>query len=108
MISWVNTPFDDVIQATKNIYGEIYCEIEFDSTLKEVEGVYGLTTWLPNGRVIVSLDAKTEIETQIETLGHELAHVVAGADEEHGPKWEKIFNDIFEEYNRYCKDKYLD
>lgn len=108
MITWLNTPFEDVIQATRNLYGDIACEIEWDNTLKELENVYGVTTFLQDGRVVITLDARTEVETQVETLGHEIAHVIVGHEMEHGEEWEEIFDNIFQEYNRYCKRKYSD
>lgn len=108
MITWLNTPFEDVIQATRNLYGDFDCEIEWDNKLKEEEKVYGVTTFFPNGKVIITLDAKTEVETQVETLGHELAHVIVGHEVEHGAEWEEVFDNIFKEYNRYCERKYSD
>lgn len=106
MIKWFNTPFEDVIQSATNIYGELNCEIGFNPKLHCEEEAYGVTQWCEDGTVVVQLDADTSITHLIEILAHELAHVIIGKDEEHTEKWEKAFDNIFKEYNRYCKEKY--
>lgn len=42
----------------------------------------------------------------METLAHELAHVIVGPNHDHDEKWEEVFDNIFNEYNRYGKEKY--
>lgn len=110
MITWLNTPFEDVIQATKNLYGDINCEILIDPELATEEECYGMTQWIEDGRVLITLDGRTSIERLIEILGHELAHVVVDRTEkdDHGQIWEEVFDNIFKEYNRYCERKYSD
>lgn len=107
MVKWLNTPFDDVIQSAINIYGDkVNCEIEIGQGLQKEHEAYGETNWCEDGRVIVTLDADAPYVHIMETLAHELAHVVVGADHEHDEVWEKAFDNIFKEYDRYGKEKY--
>lgn len=106
MVKWLNTPFDDVIQAAKNIYGDIECEIEIGQGLQKEQKAYGVTNWCEDGRIIITLDADTPYVHLMETLAHELAHVVVGANHEHDEVWEKAFDNINKEYDRYGEQKY--
>lgn len=106
MINWINTPLDDVIQSVSNLYGELNCDIVFDPELRNRENVYGLTNFFEDGTILIELDTESSLNIIVETLAHELAHVVAGVDAEHGDKWEEVFENIFVEYERYCKEKY--
>lgn len=110
MVQWGNTPFDDVIQAALNLYPDIECEIYFVQDLKERENAYGATQFCDDGTIYIELDANTTVVHLIEILAHELAHVVVNRSEEddHGEKWEKVFEEIFQEYNRYGEEKYLE
>lgn len=105
MIKWLNTPLEDVIQATKNLYGDIDCSITINQILMKEEKAYGMTTFADDG-VYIELDAEQSYSTMMETLAHELAHVVVGPNHEHDKAWETAFNNIFDEYNRYGKEKY--
>lgn len=106
MVTWLNTPFADVIKAAENIYGEINCNIQINPALYLEEKAYGATTFTDEGNVIIELDGNTSVVNLIEILAHELAHVVTPDDVEHGQRWEKAFDSIFKEYKRYCKEKY--
>lgn len=108
MVRWFNTPFDDVIQAAINVFGEINCEVGFDQDLQQTQEAYGVTQFCEDGTVYIELDANTPVVHLVETLAHELAHVIVNRTEkdDHGEKWEETFNKIFDEYNRYCSEKY--
>lgn len=105
-IKWLNTPFEDVIQAAINIRGDINCEIVFNPELYNEDNIYGATHFREDGSVLIELDTNMQMSSLLETLSHELAHVIAGKEAEHNEKWEKIFEDIYAEYNRYCMSKY--
>ena len=106
MVTWLNTPLQDVIKSAENIYGEIDCKIQINPALYLEEKAYGATTFTDEGNVIIELDGNTSVVNLIEVLAHELAHVVTPDDIEHGQMWEKAFDSIFKEYKRYCKEKY--
>ncbi|SJP48374.1 hypothetical protein [Clostridioides difficile] len=105
MIKWLNTPIEDVVQSVINLYGDIDCEICFDYGLI-AEGNYGVTTFCDDGTKVITLAIETTLDVLCETLAHELAHVIVGIEHDHDEVWEKCFDSIHKEYNRYCKEKY--
>ncbi|HII4398198.1 ImmA/IrrE family metallo-endopeptidase [Clostridium perfringens] len=107
MARWLNTPLDDVIKSAENIYGELNCSIVIGQRLMEEENAYGMTSFNDDGTVLVVLDSEQTYSTMMETLAHELAHVVMGKEKtSHDENWKTTFNNIFNEYNRYGKEKY--
>ena len=94
MIKWLNTPLEDVIQAAKNIYGDIDCSITINQILMKEEKAYGMTTFADDG-VYIELDAEQPYSIMMETLAHELAHVIVGPNHGHDEKWEEVFDNIF-------------
>lgn len=51
-----------------------------------------------DGTPSIQIDIDCPIRHAVEVLGHELAHVAAPHDENHGPDWEAAFAAIHEEY----------
>jgi hypothetical protein len=101
----MNTPFKNdplaiVWMAFQRLYPDKTCTVEYDAEITDDDGerVYGLTTFCDDGKVYVTIDAGQAVCNAVETLAHELAHVAVGADVEHGSKWEKAFDAIYEEY----------
>ena len=106
MIKRGNTPFEDVITAATNISEELKSKditISFDEDMIES---YGECNEYEDGSIEIVLNAYTPVRHLVETLGHELAHAMVGNKHEHNEVWEKAFDDIFEEYMRYTKEKY--
>ena len=106
MINWWNTPFDDVIQSAKNVFSDFKeknITIWFDEQMEENHGV---CNECDDGEIEIVLNANTPVIHLVETLGHELAHAAVGNNHEHDEVWEKAFDDIFNEYMRYTKEKY--
>lgn len=70
--------------------------------LRDDEGgvVYGITTFPAdeNEVPLVEISAELTVQDAVEILAHELAHVAVGVGAGHGPKWEKAFKKIHEEY----------
>lgn len=95
-----NDPFALVYQAFKNLYPDKNCSIWWKPNLKDDTGkiVFGITTFLPDGEIIVTINPDINVSDAIEVLAHELAHVVAGVENEHGPEWKTAFNAIGVEY----------
>ena len=72
---------------------------------------YGMTFFPDNGSdPIIQLDCNLSVKDAVEVLAHELAHVIAGIDKNHGKEWEDIFSEIHElyttEFNREIKNTY--
>ena len=104
MIKWTNTPLDDVIKCAEKVYGQISCTIEIVPI--EEEKTYGCTTFCDDGEIVVTLNAAIPYMYLLEILAHELAHVIAGKGHDHDETWEKIFDNIHKEYDRYAREKY--
>ena len=55
----------------------------------------GATRFGDDGSVVITVDAELPFMMFCEVYCHELAHVVCGIDEDHGEKWQKVFDDIY-------------
>lgn len=108
-----NDPMCFVWMAFQRLYPDKKCNVAYDAGIVDTDGtrVYGLTTFCGDGSVYVTIDAGQTIAHAIETFGHELAHVAAGPECDHGPEWEKAFDAIYDEYikigNEVCPDSEL-
>ena len=91
-----------ILEVFNREYPDNNCVIVFVHGLYDTEsGAWGCTEWAEDtGQCLVSIDAKLPLAHFAEIIAHELAHVVAGHDAEHGKKWEAIFNNIHEVYCR--------
>lgn len=101
-----NDPFALVWTAFKNLYPEKDCECLFDAVddPKDVDGHYGWTEWNDDGTIAVAVDIGLPLKDAVEIFAHELAHVAAGSDAEHGEAWESAFDAIHAEYDRIGND----
>ena len=48
---------------------------------------------------VIMIDAAIPCDCSIDAIAHEAAHVIAGVKEDHGEKWEQIFDKIQKEYS---------
>ena len=98
-----NDMFSVVWQAFKRLYPDKECLCEWVPEIRESEDgnpVYGLTDYGEDGSVYVAVLADIPVKDAIEIFAHELAHVAAGLDADHGKEWKNAFNAIFEEYHK--------
>ncbi len=107
----INDPFEEVLQAVRELYGETDVEIQFHPGLGENgEGPFGETIFPDDGGTpLVNISMNINILDALEVLGHELAHVVAGLAEEHSPQWKLVFKKIhkkFDEIQERKKEKH--
>lgn len=58
----------------------------------------GSTNFRPDGSVRVLISGQLPVIHATEIFAHELAHVAAGAEAEHGEAWENAFEAIHTEY----------
>lgn len=97
-----NDPFAIVWMAFKKLYPGKDCEIWWE--IHDVSGheeEYGFTHQPLDGTTpTVCIYSEHPVNIQVETLGHELAHVAVGVEHEHDEVWEAAFDAIFREYNR--------
>jgi len=107
-----NNPFDRIIEATLALYPETKAFIQFDPRIKHRKFVFwnfgscGYTTFPDDGsEPVINISTNIPFSAMAETLAHELAHVVAGQEAEHGEKWESIFAEIHKKYMELCRVK---
>lgn len=95
-------PLKDIIKAVKNLYGNINVIIQYDPRIKKFLfwGSCGYT-FFPDDKStpIIVLNPNIPFIHIVETLAHELAHVVT-PDHEHDNVWEEAFSKIQKEYIR--------
>jgi len=106
---FTNDMFSMVWRAFKNLYPDKDCKCQWVPELEKSEDgkeVFGLTTFTDNGNVYVDIVATLAVTDAIEIFAHELAHVAAGEEEDHGKAWEEAFDKIFEEYNRIGDEEF--
>lgn len=102
-----NDPFALVWAAFKRLYPDKECVCEWvPGTGKDEDGhdAYGLTTFTNDGRVVVMVTTDLPINDAVEILAHELAHVEAEYDADHGERWKAAFDAIFDEYFKVAKE----
>lgn len=99
-----NDPFCLVYQAYRNLYSkpfEAFFDQHIDNDGEAHENEYGYTHFLDDGSIpTIIIFAEHNVNIQIETFAHELAHVAVGVEHDHDDVWEKAFDAIFLEYNR--------
>ena len=97
-----NDPFALVWSAFKNLYPDKNCECWFDvvDDPNDVDGHYGWTEWHDDATITIAVDIGLTLSDAVEIFAHELAHVAAGSDADHGEEWENAFDAIHAEYNR--------
>lgn len=108
---FINNPFDILMKVF-----DTYCldkiKIVFDEKLKPKRflmftiGACGYTTFNDDGSITINISTNIPFEAMVETLAHELAHVMTGpTKEEHSITWEKNFRRIHEDYNRILSER---
>lgn len=97
-----HNPLSMVIEAANDLWPDISAKVVWVSGIDPGEGgeeAYGRTTYPDDGsEPIIDIRADLTVEVACEILAHEIAHVKAGADEEHGPEWERAFDQLHNAY----------
>lgn len=95
-----HNPFQMVIDAAVKLYPELECIIQFDPRLECPP--YGETWWSnePDEIPVIAISSSLTMETSLEILAHELAHVIAGPEAGHSDEWRDIFSKIHDQYNK--------
>lgn len=113
MIKFVNNPFDIVIQATQELYSDIKVEIQFNPNIKFKKflwftfGHCGETIFPDDSSVpLINISTNIPFLHMPEILGHELAHVIAGIENDHNEIWQDVFNKIQERFTEIVMENY--
>lgn len=98
MLKITNDPIKAILTAFDNLYPEKEADIQFNPEIEEC----GFITFPDDGgKPLIDISTNIPFEAIIETLAHELSHLVMGVtDDEHGDEWDSIFARLQEEY---CK-----
>ena len=111
-MNFINNPFDTLKEIMEEHYPDAKCDIYIGQSLTDGKETFGCTlfpeadaTWtIPSVEIHYSLS----LAEAVETLAHELAHVVAGQEADHGEEWEAVFNHIHEEFQRKLDEQFAD
>lgn len=96
-------PFDLVLDSFAALYPSHRASIVWSEAPEDAgdSPAFGHTCWPDaGGDPEIAIFMHTPLSGAVEVLAHELAHVVAGPDAEHGPCWETAFAAIHQEYER--------
>jgi hypothetical protein len=94
-----------VLEVSECLWPEMECTVQYVSGLHDGEDAYGATDFPDDGSTPrIQIDTCTPIEAAVEILAHELAHVAAGPDAEHGEDWERAFDAIFLMYHKRVQE----
>ena len=115
----MKTPFENdmlsiVKQAFDNLYPGKTVEIWWNLAIPQPEKgrVCGITSFCetPSGAgiVLIDIDPTLRVVDAVEVLAHELAHVAAGEQEDHGDKWAAAYDAIKAEYDRITEGMFPD
>jgi hypothetical protein len=99
MLKIINNAIEIVLQAANELHPNLEADIQF----APVEEGYACTTFPDDGgRPLIDIGLHAPIEAVPELIAHEIAHVVAGKDAEHGDKWDCEFGKIQKKYEEIC------
>lgn len=101
------TPFkNDMFALVWSVFGMLYPEqCKKDIVIRWAETVYdgdeeafGVTNFRTDGSIRILISGQLPVVHAVEIFAHELAHVAAGPEAEHGEAWENAFDAIHTEY----------
>lgn len=97
---FLNSPFEILDKAFKSLYPDKEYIAFMGENLEDEEGkaVFGYTEYFDGEKPVITIDAGLTIKDATEIFAHELAHVAAGMEAEHGEKWEREFERIHKKY----------
>ena len=99
MLKILNDPIPTLLQVIEELYPGTEAQIQYDPTIKPDEQECGYASYSDELQsFVISVSTEVPVYGVIEIIAHEAAHVIAGLEEEHGEKWERIFGEIHEAY----------
>ena len=102
-----NDPAAIVARAFRDLYPGLEYTAQLVPTLEDDAGgpVFGQTFFPDDGGVpVISISAEAPANAVPELLAHELAHLVAGVEADHGPDWEAALDAIGARYDDLLSD----
>lgn len=86
-------PFQAILDAFRRLHPDARCRVVWVEGLHEGEGVWGRTHFNIDPP-LVELDGFCPVAGSVDVLCHELAHVAAGLEAEHGDAWSATYDDL--------------
>lgn len=104
---WLPTMIDAAMHVIATLHPTITVQIGYLSAeackSDDGEEVAGLTLYPDDGSAPeIWISEATPVYGVPDTLLHEMAHVVAGLEADHGPVWEREYEALWAEMNRIC------
>ena len=95
-IKWEPNPFDLMIEAAQEIK-PIKAKIRVSSLDENEQHWWGRTLFVDDSDLaLIEINKDCTLEAALEVLAHELAHVIAGPEADHGPRFKETFDQIYD------------
>lgn len=108
---FVNDPAAIVALAFRELYPDIGYQAQLVPEIITPDGgtAFGETLFPEDGGLpVISISAEAPANAVPELLAHELAHIVAGPEADHGPAWEAAEDAIGAKYDEIIQDFFPD
>jgi len=113
MITFDLNAFNLVIEVANKLYPEMEAKISFvpekyfkkllkrwGAKNEDVKQSCGVTMFDDEGKIpVICINASIPCWASVEIIAHEIAHVAAGVDADHGEKWQLEYDKIFTAYS---------
>lgn len=102
----IESPLNTLVEIATN-----YIDKEVEIIFGDLENkCLGITHFPDDNKfpILITLDYKLALIQCLDILGHELAHAIAGPDCEHNETWQKVYDDLNNEYTKTIKDICID
>jgi len=103
-------PFEAVLRAAAKLGADARVRFVHCSELPRLPGLRfwrrakGVTWWPDDGssvEVLIDAQLRRGVQGTLDILAHELAHVIAGPEDDHGPAWAAAYEAIY----RLCLER---
>lgn len=71
----------------------------------EKRGNLGETYFGDDGKVFIQINIEQTLPQILDIVAHELAHLAAGPEEDHGDKWQGIYDWLFNEWDSHIEEQ---
>ena len=107
---FINDMFSIFYKAFQNICPEKDVKIQWANDIDPVDGedVSGVTHFVKDGTIEIEILTRQSVTEAVETLIHELAHVIVGPKNEHGKEFEDACDALVKEYTRILDEDFAD
>ena len=95
----INDPFNTLYEVIDELYPDLDCDVQYSEELNIDGNTYGVAIFPQDGsKPLIELDPNQSVLDVLEVIAHEVAHVIAGLEADHGEKWEREFTKIHEKF----------